>query len=562
MAGFDPVAAHRNAGIPVSGRSWSDFSADGDDLASVIFERCTFTRVRFERTGFMGAMFIDCRFDECTFHDCDLERAQWVECRGALVRITGEGTRCVQSTFVSCTFDALEIGVSADRLILAESTIARLTFSGPGLSQHAPTFSKLSVDRFDAQEARWLYASALEAPLASWSIEGASFERCAFIEADAAGADLSTVRIERCSFHKSSFDRAVVRSAPGSIFSSCAISGLDATEAALEGALFERVDCEGARFERAHLSRRCWCDRSGDRATSPAPSPPGAPGSAAPSPGAACAPFALRSPRSGAASSTTPTRRGRSSSARICTVWKVPWPEPISRAARAPSSGGRSASGGSTREGLPVPRDRRPEASASPEPQESPEATEAAGRSVLARLLNEEDRAPSGEVREPEFREAVVESWAGSRGALRGGTPAVLAPSCLLVPRCGDTVVAWTRPGAPAYLTAVLVRADSQAPAEINLGACATVDASRLSLRAEHVTVAAREILTNAAAHHAVTGTKTEHVETRVADVGRDVRRAGHVSDEVTGTLLQRAGMWLSNVAREARLHAKATLFD
>ena len=57
MAGFDPVAAHRNAGIPVSGQSWTDFSADGDDLASVIFTRCTFTRVRFERTGFIGAMF-------------------------------------------------------------------------------------------------------------------------------------------------------------------------------------------------------------------------------------------------------------------------------------------------------------------------------------------------------------------------------------------------------------------------------------------------------------------------------------------------------------------------
>ena len=270
MAGFDPVTAHRNAGIPVSGRSWSDFSADGDDLASVIFERCTFTRVRFERTGFLGTMFIDCRFDECTFHDCDLERAQWVECRGALVRITGEATRCVQSTFVSCTFDALEIGASADRLVLAESTFARLAFSGPGLSQHAPTFSKLRADRFDARGARWLYASALEAPLASWSIKGASFERCAFIEADAAGADLSTVRIERCSFHKSSFDRAVVRFAPGSIFSSCALSGLDATEAALEGALFERVDCEGARFERARLERAMFvrsqwrsCDFSG-----------------------------------------------------------------------------------------------------------------------------------------------------------------------------------------------------------------------------------------------------------------------------------------------------------
>ena len=209
-----------------------------------------------------------------------------------------------------------------------------------------------------------------------------------------------------------------------------------------------------------------------------------------------------------------------------------------------------------------MPHDRQPEAPASPEPRELPEAAEAPGRSVLARLLDEEARAPSGDAGEPGLRDAVVESWAGSRGALRGGTPAVLAPSCLLVPRCGDTVVVWTRRGAPAYVTAVIVRADLQAPAELNLGARATIDASRLNLRAEHVTVAAREILTSAAAHHSVAGTKTENVATRIADVGRDVRRAGHVSDEVAGTLLQRAGLWLSNVAREARLHAKATLFD
>ena len=63
MAGFNPVAAHRDAGIPVSGQSWTDCSADGDDLASVVFERCTFSRVRFERTRFIGAVSIDCRFD-------------------------------------------------------------------------------------------------------------------------------------------------------------------------------------------------------------------------------------------------------------------------------------------------------------------------------------------------------------------------------------------------------------------------------------------------------------------------------------------------------------------
>ena len=209
-----------------------------------------------------------------------------------------------------------------------------------------------------------------------------------------------------------------------------------------------------------------------------------------------------------------------------------------------------------------MPHDRQPEAPSSPGIREAPDHAGTADLSVLARLLNEEDRAPSGDVREPELREAVVESWAGCRGALRGGTPATLAPSCLLVPRCGDTVVVWVRRGATAHVTAILARADREAPAELNLGAHATLGASRLDLRAEHVTVAAREILTNAAVHHAVAGTKTEHVATRVADVGRDLRRAGHVSDEVKGTLLQRAGLWLSNVAREARLHAKATLFD
>ena len=209
-----------------------------------------------------------------------------------------------------------------------------------------------------------------------------------------------------------------------------------------------------------------------------------------------------------------------------------------------------------------MPHDRRPEASASPDVPESPDAAGAPDLSVLAGLLDEEDRVTCADAPAPELRETVIESWAGSRGALRGGTPAVLAPSCLLVPRCGDTVTTWMRPSAPAYVTAVLVRADPEAPAEFNLGAHAMLQASRLNLRGEHVCVAAREIITNAAAHHAVTGTKTENVETRVAEVGRDVRRARHVSDEVTGTLLQRAGMWISNVVREARLHAKATLFD
>ena len=33
-------------------------------------------------------------------------------------------------------------------------------------------------------------------------------------------------------------------------------------------------------------------------------------------------------------------------------------------------------------------------------------------------------------------------------------------------------------------------------------------------------------------------------------------------TDEVEGTVLTRAGMWMSNTVKEARLHARAFLFD
>ena len=159
--------------------------------------------------------------------------------------------------------------------------------------------------------------------------------------------------------------------------------------------------------------------------------------------------------------------------------------------------------------------------------------------------------------------EAVAESWAGRRGFLRGGIPALLASSCFLVPRCGDRLLVWAVAGpAPAQVLSVLERADPGLAGELCVESRVEIEAASVVLRAGNVALRARELLTNADVHHLVEGTRSESIETRVCEVGHDVRRARSVSDEITGTFLQRAGAWFSTVLREARIHARATLFD
>ena len=85
---------------------------------------------------------------------------------------------------------------------------------------------------------------------------------------------------------------------------------------------------------------------------------------------------------------------------------------------------------------------------------------------------------------------------------------------------------------------------------------------TRLALTAEAVHIHAHDFITSTRNRHAVEHTRTETVQTRVAQIGTDIRRATHASDEVQGTVLQRAGTWISSTVREARLHARAFLFD
>ena len=107
----------------------------------------------------------------------------------------------------------------------------------------------------------------------------------------------------------------------------------------------------------------------------------------------------------------------------------------------------------------------------------------------------------------------------------------------------------------------MLERSQEQ-PAVLTTPGTMTLEAHRLALTAKAVHIQADDFLTQARNRHAVEDLRTESVRTRIAEVGTDIRRASHATDEVEGTLLQRTGMWLSNTVKEARLHAKASLFD
>lgn len=154
-----------------------------------------------------------------------------------------------------------------------------------------------------------------------------------------------------------------------------------------------------------------------------------------------------------------------------------------------------------------------------------------------------------------------VATWAETRGTLADGRAVRLGASCLLRPTPGDRVLIWSGEDGKRWILNVLERGQEE-PAVVATTGALTIKAPRVALTAEAVHVHAEDFLTSARNRHAVEHLRTESVQTRVAQIGTDIRRASHVSDEVEGTVLQRAGTWISNTLREARLHAKAFLFD
>ena len=247
----DPVGAHRNTGVPLTGRSWKDEQLQDDDLAGVIFNDCSFERVRLERLNLEQAMFLNCRFDDCVFADCRLVRTRWLECNGAGVRISGG--ELSEPLFSQTRLSRVELAQSGWMLVLAESEFEHLVFDGQGCDQDTVTISGCTFGSVLAESASWRNGTAVGVDLGSWSLENAKFERCSFIRAIGNGADFSKVRFESCNMYQSRLREARLHWAEGSIFAECELSGADFTEASLKGALFSKSNAEHARFARACL---------------------------------------------------------------------------------------------------------------------------------------------------------------------------------------------------------------------------------------------------------------------------------------------------------------------
>ena len=178
--------------------------------------------------------------------------------------------------------------------------------------------------------------------------------------------------------------------------------------------------------------------------------------------------------------------------------------------------------------------------------------------SVLERVLfGNEGQVPDGIL-----REAVVAAWSGDRGTLSDGRMARQGASCLLRPAPGDRVLLWSGGKSERWIVSILQRPDSDASAVLATSSPLAVEAPRVGIAAEVVHIAAKDFLTNTRNRHAVENTRTETARVRVADIGTDIRRAATVTDDVQGTFLQRTGLWISDTVREARLKARAFLFD
>lgn len=177
--------------------------------------------------------------------------------------------------------------------------------------------------------------------------------------------------------------------------------------------------------------------------------------------------------------------------------------------------------------------------------------------SVLERMLAEPDAGQ----RSGTLLEGVLATWAETSGTLSDGRTVRLGASCLLQPTPGDRVLVWSGGDGERWILHVLDQSGSE-PALVALKRPLTIKAPRVSLSAGDVHIQAEDFLTSTRNRHAVEHVRTETVDTRIAQVGTDIRRASHASDEVEGTILQRAGTWISNTLREARHHARAFLFD
>lgn len=254
----DPHGAHRQAGIPLVGETWSDLQFENDDVAGVIFKDCVLERVRLTATSLWQTMFVNCRLDDCEFVDCRVFRTQWVECSGSGFRIAGG--EFSEAVFSGNKLRTLTLEQSGRQIMFAGNEFGRVAFNGDGCAQEALTISGCTFDSVGAENVEWSACSVVEADLSTWSLRGARFRNCSFIRAVGDGLDFSDVRFERCNLYQASFREARIREAPGTIFAECVCEGADFADAELDGALFSKTQAGEARFGGARLNNAMFPD--------------------------------------------------------------------------------------------------------------------------------------------------------------------------------------------------------------------------------------------------------------------------------------------------------------
>lgn len=178
------------------------------------------------------------------------------------------------------------------------------------------------------------------------------------------------------------------------------------------------------------------------------------------------------------------------------------------------------------------------------------------GASVLDQVLEEQVTDTLG------MSHQVLANWDGQTGTLEDGRSVRLSPSCLLQPMPGDQVLVWTSKTGVATLLSVLVRSDKDADFELTSTTPITIEAPVVHLNADSMRFKANDFITYAKRRFAVEHTRTESVKLRIAQLDMDIRRAGTVSDQISGSFIQRAGTWISNTVRDVRHKARTFLFD
>lgn len=248
----DPVGAHQTAGIPITKRIYQDVTLEYQDFSSMTFMECSFINVTINKSNLTQTMFMECKFEGCRIINTIIMQARWIQCICTDVTITGGFLAEIMIS--ACEFEHLKIEQNGDMVALARTKIAQLSLEGDGLNQKQLTISECEIDQLQAENSKWIYATAVEIDFSNWSIDGSHFELCSFIKSKGEKIDFSKVRFEKCNLYQSEFSGAKFRNADTTIFAEAKLPGLDCEGADMHGCMFVKADVTGARFDGANLT--------------------------------------------------------------------------------------------------------------------------------------------------------------------------------------------------------------------------------------------------------------------------------------------------------------------